>query len=211
MSQALGGLGVLAIASRCSAAMLVQAWHWRATLAQWRCSGSRRWPSRHCATGRTLPRLTTRPDRAIAATWRHRRPSDFRRVVRAAVRLLGGLFALLSSSSFVFIELFGTGRAVFGALLASCSVSTSRARWCAAGCWHGNAARAVPRRPVSAWPAARCWPRSRSSARRRWHRDAGARWLYGAGHGINQPCATAGVTSARSRARARGGSCRASR
>ena len=34
------------------------------------------------------------------------------------MRLLGGLFALLSSPSFVFIELFGTGRAVFGALLA---------------------------------------------------------------------------------------------
>ena len=200
MSRALGGLGVLAMASPMLGGVLVQAWHWRATLGAVALFGLATLAFAAVRYRETLPRPDPRATepRRIAATWR--RIGGHPTFVAWCALLCaswGGLFALLSSSSFVFIELFGTGRAVFGALLASCSVSyIAGTLLCRRLLAHGNAARAVALGGLLSLAGGALLAAVAFSGAPTVAAVMPALWLYGAGHGINQPCATAGVTSA---------------
>lgn len=199
MSRALGGLGLVAMAAPLLGGLLVQSWHWRATLAAVALAGVGALAFVALGYRETLARPDPRgtEPRRLVATWRRilRHPT-FVAWCALLCASWGGLFALLSSSSFVFIELLGTGRAAFGALLASCSLSyIGGTLLCRRLLAHGNASRAV------AWGASASLAGGLLLAALALTGQASvanlmpALWLYGIGHGINQPCATAGVTS----------------
>lgn len=126
MSAALGGVGLTAMASPLIGGLLVQTLDWRAPLAVVALFGV----VTLAAVYWLMPESLAAPDplatspRRIASNWR-RIASHPTFVAWTALLCAtwGGLFTMLASSSFVFIDRFGTGRAAYGAILAACSLS----------------------------------------------------------------------------------------
>lgn len=199
MSRALGGLGLLAMASPLLGGLLVQAWHWRTTLAAVALFGLATLAFVALRYRETLARPDPRATepRRVAANWRRilRHPT-FIAWCAVLCASWGGLFALLASSSFVFIELLGMGRAAFGALLGSCSVSyIVGTLLCRRLLAHGNASRAVGIGALFSLAGGSLLALLALAGHASVTSMLPALWLYGIGHGVNQPCATAGVTS----------------
>jgi MFS transporter, DHA1 family, multidrug resistance protein len=126
MSRALGGLGVIAMASPIVGGLLAQWFSWHATLLATAVFGAG-----------TLAFLAFRFDETLArpdprATQPAQVLRNWRQVLehptfRAWAALLccsyGGLFFVLAGSSFVFINMLGTSRAAYGLILATSSMA----------------------------------------------------------------------------------------
>jgi DHA1 family bicyclomycin/chloramphenicol resistance-like MFS transporter len=197
MSRAQSGLGLFALGSPVLGGVLAGTLGWRWALA---ATGVVAAVALALVVWRLPETLAQRNPRALeparmAGTW----AQMLRQPVFLAWSLLlmftyGGLFTFLASSSFVYIEVLGTSRAVYGLFLASASVSYLAGtfacrRWIAA---HGIA-RTVRRAAAFSLagglgmaalslagvtsPWAICLPQL----------------VFNFGHGIHQPCGQAGV------------------
>jgi DHA1 family bicyclomycin/chloramphenicol resistance-like MFS transporter len=197
MSRAQSGLGLFALGSPVLGGVLAGTLGWRSALA---ATGVVAAVALALVVWRLPETLAQRNPRALeparmAGTW----AQMLRQPVFLAWSLLlmftyGGLFTFLASSSFVYIEVLGTSRPVYGLFLASASVSYLAGtfacrRWIAA---HGIA-RTVRRAAAFSLagglgmaalslagvtsPWAICLPQM----------------VFNFGHGIHQPCGQAGV------------------
>ncbi|HEV7912483.1 MAG TPA: MFS transporter, partial [Albitalea sp.] len=126
MSHALAGLGVVAMLSPLAGGMLVQWLDWHAALLVLALFGAATlafvgWrfeetvPQRNPAATQLRPLL-----RNWAAVLRH---PAFRAWAALLSLSYGGLFLFLAASSFVFIDVLGTSRVAYGALMASNSLA----------------------------------------------------------------------------------------
>ena len=126
MSRALGGLGVIAMLSPVVGGLLAQWWGWHAALMATAVFGAATlaflvWRFEE-TLGRRNP-LATRP-RELMRNW-GAVVSDptFRAWTALLCTTYGGLFVMLAGSSFVYINMLGTSRAMYGLILASGSVA----------------------------------------------------------------------------------------
>ena len=199
MSRALGGLGLLAMASPLLGGLLVQAVHWRATLAAVASFGAVALALVALRFAETLPRPDPRATelRRIAANWRRilRHPTF---VAWGALLCAswGGLFAMLASSSFVFIDVLGASRQACGAMLASNSAAyIAGTLLCRRLLAHGNASRAAAIGAVFSLLGGTLLALVSLAGAASVATVLPGLWLYATGHGVCQPCGQAGVTS----------------
>jgi len=199
MSRALGGLGLVAMVSPLLGGLLARHLNWHAALGAVSLFGVVTLASVAWRFEETLSRKNPRATelRQIAVNWRHILAN---RTFIAWTALLcatwGGLFTILASSSFVFIEVLGIGQIAFGAVLATCSLSyIGGTFFCRFLLRHGNASRAVG--VGAAFSLAGGLSMAGLSL-------AGVQsvWavflpmlLYSIGHGVHQPCGQAGAIS----------------
>jgi MFS transporter, DHA1 family, multidrug resistance protein len=199
MSRALGGLGLLAMASPLLGGLLVEHWHWRATLAAVTLFGAVAMAFVALRFVETLAQPDPRgtEPRHIAANWRRilAHPTF---IAWAALLCAswGGLFALLASSSFVFIEVLGASRQVCGAMLASCSITyIGGTLLCRLLLRHGNASRAAAVGATFSLGGGALLASVSLAGAASIASVMPGLWLYAVGHGVCQPCGQAGVTS----------------
>jgi DHA1 family bicyclomycin/chloramphenicol resistance-like MFS transporter len=197
MSQALSGLGVIALASPVVGGLVAGAWGWRAALA-----------ATGVAAAATLALLLARVPETLAtpnrdvlragpllASWSR----ILRHPVFVAWTLLitctyGGLYAYLAGSSFVFIDGLGVSRTSYGLALAASSLSyIAGTFWCRRMLARHGLTGAVRRgcgvSVAAAVAMAAC-------AALGWQHPlavAVPQALYAFGHGVHQPCAQAAV------------------
>jgi len=124
MSRALSGLGVIAALCPLVGGYLVERFDWHAALLALGVFGAGTLAFVGWRYPETVPSRDPSATRLgrLAANWRavlsHR---TFRAWAALSACSYGGLFFLLAGSSFVFIEVLGTSRVTFGALLSSVS------------------------------------------------------------------------------------------
>lgn len=197
MSRAQSGLGLFALGSPVLGGVLAGTLGWRSALA---ATGVVAAVALALVVWRLPETLAQRNPRALeparmAGTW----AQMLRQPVFLAWSLLlmftyGGLFTFLASSSFVYIEVLGTSRPVYGLFLASASVSylagtfacrrwiaahgiTRTVRRAAAFSLAGGLGMAALSLAGVTSPWAICLPQM----------------VFNFGHGIHQPCGQAGV------------------
>jgi DHA1 family bicyclomycin/chloramphenicol resistance-like MFS transporter len=199
MSQALAGLGLFAMFGPLVGAVVAKAADWRYALGVVTLFGVLSLAFVALRFVETLPRRNPRATRIgeIARNWwligRH--PTF---VAWTAITCASwcGLFAFLSTSSFVFIDVLGVGQVAYGAILMSSSFFyTAGTFLCRFLLRHMNAARAVAiggafslAGGVSIIAVALAGVHSVAAF-------LPPIWLFTIGHGIHQPCGQAGVTS----------------
>lgn len=197
MSQALTGLGFIALVSPLVGGLLATLLGWRHALAATAVFGAL------CVVVVALTLSETAPARNPQALRLAPMVTQWGRIVRhptfTAWALLiactyGGLFAFLAASSFVFIEVLGSTRMAYGMYIAGCSVSYIVGTfWCRRWLLAHGLAGAVKR------GAAFTLAGGVSMALLAW---AGVlspwaiaipQFVYAFGHGIHQPCGQAAV------------------
>jgi DHA1 family bicyclomycin/chloramphenicol resistance-like MFS transporter len=197
MSRALTGLGVIAALCPLLGGLLVERFDWHAPLLALALFGAVAlgfvaW--RYPETVPARDRRATRPAR-LAENWRGVLADPaFRAWALLSACSFGGLFFLLAGSSFVFIDVLGTSRIVYGALLGSVSavyvVGTIVCRRLLAR--HGLRG-AVKR---GAWftlaGGASMAGLSLAGVHEVWAIVL-PQYLYAIGHGVHQPCGQAGA------------------
>ena len=199
MSRALGGLGLLAMASPLLGGLLVEHWHWRATLAAVTLFGV----AALAFVALRFVETLAQPD--PRGTELHRIAANWRRILAhptfiAWAALLcaswGGLFAMLASSSFVFIEVLGASRQACGAMLASSSIAyIVGTLLCRRLLRHGNASRAAAVGAAFSLAGGALLAGVSLAGAASIATVLPGLWLFGIGHGVSQPCGQAGVTS----------------
>ena len=132
MSRALGGLGIVAMLSPVVGGLLVQAFNWHAALLMTVLFGAATFAFIALRFDETLAqrnRAATRPAQLLR-NWRTvvSHPT-FRAYTALLCTTYGGLFVLLAGSSFVFINVLGTSRVVYGLILASSSLAYIGGTW----------------------------------------------------------------------------------
>ncbi len=199
MSRALGGLGLLAMLGPLLGGVLVHTLHWRATLAAVALFGVVAlaliaWRLRETLA---LPDPRGTQLRRIAANWRRMlRHPTFVAWTALLCASWGGLFTMLAASSFVFIDVLGTSRPAYGAVLGSCSLAYIGGTFlCRRLLAHGNASRAAAVGAVFSLSGGGLLAGLSLAGMQSVAAFLPALWLYGIGHGISQPCGQAGVTS----------------
>ncbi len=199
LSRALGGLGLVAMCVPLLGGVLAHHFDWHVALGAVSLFGVFALACVASQFEETLSRKNPRATelRQIAAHWRRilRHPT-FIAWTALLCATWGGLFTVLASSSFVFIEVLGVGKIAYGAVLAICSLAyvggTFLCRFLLA---RGNASRAVAVgavfslsggvllaglslfTPPSVWTV------------------LPPMLLYAVGHGIHQPCGQASAIS----------------
>ena len=199
MSRALGGLGVLAMLGPLLGAALVHWLHWRATLAAVALFGTVALAGVAWQLTETLPRRNPHATALaqIAANWKRilRHPT-FIAWTALQCATWGGLFTMLASSSFIFIDVLGASQFDYGAVLAASSLSyIAGTLFCRFLLRHGNASQAVAIGAVfSLCGGALLAGLSLAGVHSMW--AIVLPWLlYAIGHGIHQPCGNAGAIS----------------
>ena len=199
MSQALAGLGLFAMFGPLVGAVVAKYTDWRYALGVVTLFGVLSLAFVALRFVETVPRKNPQATRIgeIARNWwligRH--PTF---VAWTAITCASwcGLFAFLSTSSFVFIDVLGVGQVAYGAILMSSSFFyTAGTFLCRFLLRHMNAARAVAiggafslAGGVSIIAVALAGVHSVAAF-------LPPIWLFTIGHGIHQPCGQAGVTS----------------
>ena len=197
MSQALTGLGFIALVSPLVGGLLATLLGWRHALAATAVFGAL------CVVVVALTLSETAPARNPQALRLAPMVAQWGRIVRhptfTAWALLiactyGGLFAFLAASSFVFIEVLGSTRMAYGMYIAGCSVSYIVGTfWCRRWLLAHGLAGAVKR------GAAFTLAGGVSMALLAWAgvlspwAIAVPQFVYAFGHGIHQPCGQAAV------------------
>jgi DHA1 family bicyclomycin/chloramphenicol resistance-like MFS transporter len=197
MSQALSGLGLIALASPLVGGALATLLGWRHALAATAVFGL----LTLAVVALTMPETApTRNPQALRiapmfAQWarivRHRTFVAWALLIACTY---GGLFAFLAASSFVFIEVLGSSRMAFGFFIAGCSVCyIAGTFWCRRWLLAHGLAGAVKRGAAftlagGASMAALAWAGVISP----WA-IAVPQFIYSFGHGIHQPCGQAAV------------------
>ena len=199
MSLALGGLGLISMASPLVGSIAAQALGWRTTLGLTAVYGVASlawlaWRFEETVPARN-PRATE--PRQILRNWRDilAHPT-FRAWTLLLCSSYGGLFVMLASSSFVFLDVLGTGRLAYGAFLASNALfyvaGTQVCRRLLAG--------RPPHRVVrigagfSLAGGLLMAALALAGAHSAWAIVL-PQWLYGFGHGFHQPCGQSGSVS----------------
>lgn len=197
MSQALSGLGLIALASPVVGGLVAGAWGWRAALAATGVVAAATLALLLARVPETL--ATPNPDALRAgpllASWSR----ILRHPVFIAWTLLiactyGGLYAYLAGSSFVFIDGLGVSRASYGLALAASSLSyIAGTFWCRRMLARHGLVGAVRRGCGVSLTAAVAMA---ACAALGWQHPlavAVPQALYAFGHGVHQPCAQAAV------------------
>jgi MFS transporter, DHA1 family, multidrug resistance protein len=197
LSRALTGLGLIAVASPVLGGLLVQAIGWPATLVATAAFGTLAWTVVALRLDETLPRPdrdATRPSRIAGNARQVIANRTFRAWTALVCCSYGGLFFLLAGSSFVFIDVLGTTRLEYGAILASCSVAYVAGTWlCRRLLVRHGLAGAVRR---GAWLSLAGGVSMAALALAGVHAVWALvvpQWLYAIGHGVHQPCGQAGA------------------
>ncbi len=126
MARAMGGLGVIALASPLLGGLLAAEAGWRGALALVMLIGAGVLGFTLWRLPETLPARNPQAlaPRLLLGNWWHilRQPA-FRAWALLAACTYGGLFTVLSASSFVYIEVFGLSPAAYGLAMAAGSIS----------------------------------------------------------------------------------------
>lgn len=199
MSQALGGLGIFAMLGPFVGAVAARLVDWRAALALVALFGVVTLAFVATRFVETAPEKNPRATHfgQIARNWwligRH---PTFVAWTALTCATWCGLFALLSTSSFVFIDVLGTGQVTYGLLLASSSLfyagGTLLCRYLLS---RTNASRTVAIGGAFSLVGGVSLALMSLAGVRSVAAFMPAIWLYAIGHGIHQPCGQAGVTS----------------
>ena len=197
MSRALTGLGIIAMTSPIVGGVIVQWLHWRAALLVLALFGAlalalvalryeETVPQRNPLATRFAPLL--RNWGAVLAN------PTFRAWVALLCCTFGGLFFLLAGSSFVFIEVLGSSRVAYGAILATSSLAYIVGTWLCRRLLLRHGLRGAVRR--GAWFSLAgglgMAGLSLAGVYSVWAIIV-PQWLYAIGHGIHQPCGQAGA------------------
>ncbi len=196
MSQALTGLGVIAVASPIVGGLLVDAFGWRATLLALSVFGAVAlgyvgWRVTETAPAARRPIVT----RTIAANWAAvLRDPTFRAWALLGACTYGGLFCMLAGTSFVFIRLYGMPRSAYGLALASCSLAYVIGTIACRRLLMKHGLRGAVRRAAAFSCAGGVGMAALylAGVRTPWAILV-PQYLYSFAHGIHQPCAQAGA------------------
>ena len=199
MSRALGGLGLIALAGPLIGGLLARYYDWHAALGAVCAFGVITLAFVGWRFEETLRRKNARATalRQLAGNWKH---ILGHRTFIAWTALLcstwGGLFTMLASSSFVFIEVMGIGQFAYGSVLATCSLFYIGGTFlCRLLLRHGNASRAVAvGAAFSLAGGGLLAGLSLAGVHSVWALIL-PMLLYAVGHGIHQPCGQAGAIS----------------
>lgn len=199
MSQALAGLGLFAMAAPFVGALVARHTDWRYALALVTLFGVLTLAFIALRFSETLPARNPHALRVgqIARNWwaigRH---PTFVAWTALTCATWCGLFTLLSTSSFVFIDVLGTSQVAYGALLASSSFFyTCGTFLCRFLLNRTNASRTVAIGGAFSLVGGVSLAVMSLAGVQSVAAFMPAIWLFAVGHGIHQPCGQAGVTS----------------
>jgi DHA1 family bicyclomycin/chloramphenicol resistance-like MFS transporter len=197
MSRALSGLGVIAALSPLLGGLLIERLSWHLALLALALFGAGTLAFVAWRFEETIPRRdpgATRP-RRLLHNWSHvvANPT-FRAWALLSFCAYGGLFFLLAGSSFVFINVLGTSRAMYGAILGSVSVAYIAGTVLCRRLLARHGLRGAVRRGAWFTLAGGVGMATLSLA------GVHSVWaivlpmyLYASGHGVHQPCGQAGA------------------
>ncbi len=197
MSRALGGLGMIAALSPLLGGVAVVWLDWRAALLVPALFGAATLAFIVCRFEETLPQCNPQATQ-LRPLLRHWADVLSNPTFRAWVALLsftyGGLFVFLAASSFVYIEVLGMSRLVYGAVLASNSLAYIGGTWL---CRRLLGSRGLRRTVkvggvLSLAGGVGMAALSLAGVHTLWALLI-PQWIYAAGHGIHQPCGQAGA------------------
>ena len=199
MSRALGGLGLIAMIVPLLGGLLAHHFDWHAALGAVSLFGVFALAMVAWQFEETLSRKNPRATELgqIAANWRRilAHPT-FIAWTALLCATWGGLFTVLASSSFIFIEVLGVSKIAFGAVLATCSLAyiggTFLCRFLLA---RGNASRAVGVGAAFSLAGGLLLAGLSLLGEPSAWTVLPPMLLYAIGHGIHQPCGQAGAIS----------------
>ena len=206
MAKGMSGLGVLALAGPILGGLTATHYGWRATMGLLGLFGLLTWVFVWMNLPETLPEARRQRHlhwgTMVRNWWQISQHPTFRAHAMLTSATYGGLFVYLALSSFVFINVLGTSRTVYGLGMSTLSLSyltgTVLCR------------RTLPHRGLVGTVRIAGWCSLAggmalvlvSAAQWLWHWQVPAwsllpgMWLYAFGHGIHQPCGQTGVVSA---------------
>lgn len=199
MALALSGLGFIALASPLLGGLLTTVAGWRAALALVALVGLATLVYVAWRLPETLPRRNLQalqPGPLLRGWWTIARNGQFVAWALLVTCTYGGLFTVLASSSFVFIDLLGLSAAAYGAAMASGSVCYIAGtfvcrRWIVR---HGMAG-TVRRAAFFTLAAGLGLAAAAASGLVTWWSVLLPYGVYAFGHGMHQPCGQAGVVA----------------
>jgi MFS transporter, DHA1 family, multidrug resistance protein len=197
MALGLTGLGFIAIAAPIAGGVLAAAFGWRATLWGVAACAATAFAFVAIALPETLKHRNAHALRAatLAANARHvlGHPA-FRAWALLVTATYGGLFILLSASSFAYIDVLGFTPAQYGLALASGSVAyVIGTFWCRRWLAHHGLAGAARRGAGFTFAGAAGMVACAVWLAPPWPLLLASHWAYCFGHGLHQPCGQAGA------------------
>ena len=197
MSRALTGLGVIAMLCPIVGAVLAEGFGWPATLMATALFGAGTLAFIALRFVETIPRRNPQATRLgpLLHNWgvvlRH---PTFRAWVALLCCTYGGLFFLLAGSSFVFIDVLGTSRLAYGAILATNSMAYIAGTWLCRRLLLRHGLRGAVKR--GAWfslaGGLSMAALSLTGVESVWAIML-PQWLFAIGHGVHQPCGQVGA------------------
>lgn len=197
MARGLSGLAMIALFSPLVGGLAAQWLGFRGALAMVAVAGAAVLIFVWLALDETVPQRNPLATRWIEMARNGRRIAahpSFRAWTALVAGTYAGLFVMLTSSSFVLIDLLGLSRAGYGAMLAGCSASYLAGtllcrRWAA----RIGAQRTVARGAIfTLLGGVTLATLSLAGVRNVWAIIVPC-WVYAVGHGIHQPCGQAGL------------------
>jgi DHA1 family bicyclomycin/chloramphenicol resistance-like MFS transporter len=206
MARGMSGLGILALGGPIIGGLTATHLGWRATMAVLGVFGLITWLFIWTKLPETLPHERRQTQlhwgRMASSWWTISRHRTFRAHVLLTSATYGGLFVYLALSSFVFIDILGTSRTVYGMGMATLSLAYLMGTLLCR--------RTLPRRGLVGTVRIAGWcsligglaigvvslvPWLQHTLPPAWSLLPGM-WLYAFGHGIHQPCGQTGVVAA---------------
>lgn len=199
MSQALSGLGVIALASPALGGVIAAAFGWRAALLAIALYGAATLAWIAWRIGETAPRLNalaTRPRPLVATYARIAADPTFRAWTLLTTCTYAGLYAFLAGSSFVYIEGLQVSRPLYGVLVSTSSVAYLAGTFaCRHWLLRHGACGAVRRGGLLTCAGGVLYAVPALADAHTLLTLSIAQALYAFGHGIHQPCAQVGVVA----------------
>jgi len=206
MAKGMSGLGIIALGGPILGGLTATHLGWRATMGLLAIAGALTWAFVWTRLPETLPdaRRQTRLNWPLMLRnwWQISQHPTFRAHALLTSSTYGGLFVYLALSAFVFIDVLGTSRTLYGVVMATISFAYLIGTFCCR--------RWLPRRGLTGTVRIAGWcsllgglaVMAVSIAQMQWGWTVPAwsllpgMWLYAFAHGIHQPCGQTGVVSA---------------
>jgi DHA1 family bicyclomycin/chloramphenicol resistance-like MFS transporter len=199
MSQALSGLGVIALASPALGGVVAAAFGWRAALLAIALYGAATLAWIGWRVGETAARLNplaTRPRPLFATYARIAGDPTFRAWTLLSTCTYAGLYAFLAGSSFVYIDGLGVSRPAYGLLVSTSSLAYIAGTFACRHWLLRHGARGAVRRGAALTLAGGALYAAPALAEAHTLLTLSlAQACYAFGHGIHQPCAQVGVVA----------------